>query len=52
MIRHADLTAVRDHEVGSRNALFLNILQFLHEDRDIEGGAVSDDVHDLLMKNS
>ena len=52
MIRHDDLAAVGDHQLGGGNALTDNALQLMKQDRDIECHAVSDDVHHIGMKGA
>ena len=52
MVGHHDLAAVRDHQLRRRNAFFHYILDLFEQDRYIERHAVSDDVHDIGVKDA
>ena len=52
MIGHDDLTSVRDHQVGGRNAPLLNLRNLPEQDGDIQRHAVADDIHDILVKGT
>ena len=50
MVRHNNLSAVGDDDVGCGYASVLKLLHFLDEVLDAESYAVADDVGDILMK--
>ena len=50
VIGHDDLAALGNHQLRSGDASVLYAFQLIHEDRDVECHAVSDDIHDFLVE--
>ena len=50
MVGHHHLSPVGDHDLRLRNAGFDQRVDFLHEDRDIEGDAVADHGRRVIVK--